>query len=42
MKPPYRHDWLGSALWISAAFIAGALATLLALLTHAAVAHWTH
>ncbi len=42
MKPPYRHDWLGSALWISAAFIAGALATAVALLTHAAIAHWSH
>ncbi len=42
MKPPYRGDWLGTALWISAAFIAGTIATLLALLTHAAVAHWSH
>ncbi len=41
MRPPFRLDWLGTALWISAAFIAGALATAVALLTHAAVAHLT-
>ncbi len=42
MKSPYRHDWLGAALWIAAAFIAGTIATLLALLTHTAIAHWSH
>ncbi len=42
MKSPYRGDWLGAALWIAAAFIAGTIATAVALLTHAAVAHWTH
>ncbi len=42
MKPPYRHDWLGAALWIAAAFIAGGLATCIALLLREVIAHWTH
>ncbi len=42
MKPPYRGDWLGTALWIAAAFIAGALATAVALLIRASIEHWSH
>ncbi len=42
MKPPYRHDWLGSALWLAAAVTFGALALAFALLLREAIAHWSH
>ncbi len=42
MKPPYRHDWLGSALWLAAAFMLGMTTLAFALLIRAAIAHWSH
>ncbi len=42
MKPPYRHDWLGTALWLAAALMVGLTATAFALVIRETLKHWSH